>query len=361
MLLFHAYIGIARYMVEVVVHETDSDSLPEGMRVIQAYDIDGVQSDISDKPLEVVIGTVDGKAREFQRTHIVVDRLQERRQSRFVIPLPTRTNDELVVAGGVIAIIGGTAAGKTVLLNQGILPSFQHTEHYTYMEDPIYARTLLVGTPHSLLAHIAHYVAIAAMGGQVPVIAADSFREFMYLAGEGTGEGGLNMNIPVQITALSNLLEQVGILMFATINPLLDSESRQDQFLRLVRNFEASATGTLMVQLNTQSNERVLSWSTRGRLNPTRPVGSGIVRELITASIEDLEFQDNSNVAPITQTILDSAPRASSKAGSYYERLAKQTEIEFIDDEEVAVTGQEDQRTFDGDGALNSLLDELRN
>lgn len=204
-----------------------------------------------------------------------VDFLKEINPRILHIKTPFSTNKlkTLGLEPGMFVILGGTGSGKSTLVqelmneNQGEKKLVIHAEPLShpaidpqYDKDPVYT-----SAAEYLLAEFAKF-----LFSDEDILFIDSFREFNYMSGGGTGKGGTNMGLFAELTKLSNLAAQFGKHVIGVHNPLaVDPEI--ERFL--LSNMESSMPG--VIHLPEVGKAKVVM---RGVLYPTREAHETTIR-----------------------------------------------------------------------------------
>lgn len=201
----------------------------------------------------------------------------------YSLTLPTTREDIILINAGVIAVVGGTESGKTYFLGGGLTPSIREqgipVTHVTYGEDVVTAGSTLAWDPLDLLHILAAEAIVAATNKEKRVVIVDSIREFVYMGSDGgTGEGGFNMLIPVQTTALSNALSAYGVLAILALNPMV-SEDKPAVLAKVIKDFQSSVN-TMYITRTASQRAGSVKYFLRGELNRDRPIGESFIRDL---------------------------------------------------------------------------------
>lgn len=157
---------------------------------------------------------------------------------------------ESILDHGVIAVLATTGWGKTTFLSKGIVPLLNPKEgkvdYISYLEpfEKIETtRVIYAQRPHEMLLQIAKFI-----NSPDRLAILDSIRSLMYdKSVGGTGEGGTDAYIPVQLTALSNVLNVCGKTLMIAVNPVIEGTDEKEiaRFDRLVKAFESSVPGVI--------------------------------------------------------------------------------------------------------------------
>jgi hypothetical protein len=238
--------------------------------------------------------------------------------------LPLQSSPSFSIPGGVGVVIGGTNAGKSVFTHNGLKyntlaanPGIKVLD-VTYMEDR-WPEATHVFNPVELVLEMVAAAVQASIRGERLMISVDSFREAMYLQSKSfaAGEGGLSMGFPLQLTALSHIFEDMGVVLVGVVNPMLDSETKREQYDRMVQNFVASVTFTVSLTSETGDRRRA-DWHARGRNNLERPNGESLVLDLknYVPSITAKPASEIDKPAPVSE--IDATTKESTEEGAPY-------------------------------------------
>lgn len=161
-------------------------------------------------------------------------------QETYQTPYNTKSSD--MVAAGMLMIIGTTGAGKTAYTRNHLLPALAEQgypiRYFTFGEDTTYGENGIMDT-RSLLVSLASALLEPGPG----VIAIDSMRFKVYEKSlGGTGEGGMNMHLFAQLTALDEVAKRCGKLLIMTMNPM---DIKEELYGSLVRNLESGIKGVI--------------------------------------------------------------------------------------------------------------------
>lgn len=201
------------------------------------------------------------------------------------IGLPIEGPETYEIDPGISLLLAPTRWGKTYFTVRGVIPA----AYAIYEPDAVRAISYVepyeltpgvamehIADPIQLMVNLAEFV----MNPDQQVLFLDSLRAFVYDASVGgTGEGGMDEYLSVQLTALSNVLARAGKIVFATLNPMISSDNKE-RYDRLVDKIVASVP---LVIVGRQS--RVVDIYQRGVSAPSRSVSNAHVRDLSTPAL----------------------------------------------------------------------------
>lgn len=181
-------------------------------------------------------------------------------------------NGSLNIDCGVGVLLASTGWGKTTYMVKGLYPSIVDGYGESDIDLISFAepfenfgvvKTKIVFRAIDLIKQMCRFI-----NSDSDVLMIDSFRPFLYDQSVGTtGERGIDAFLPVQLTALSNILAVCGKLLFVTLNPMIDAttDKEMERYERLQGSIEASVPFVL-----TGTSKRAATLSLRGFHNPNR-------------------------------------------------------------------------------------------
>lgn len=201
------------------------------------------------------------------------------------IDLPLESSSSFEVDPGLAVLVAPTRWGKTYFTTRGVIPAAyarftpEGVQAVSYVEPyeltPGVAMTH-ISDPVQLLLTIARFICEP----EQEVLFLDSLRAFVYDASVGgTGEGGVDEYLSVQMTALSNVLAREGKMVFATLNPMIAADNKE-RYDRMVDKIVASVPLVIVGR-----QPKVVDIFQRGVSAPQRSVMNAHVRDLTTAVI----------------------------------------------------------------------------
>lgn len=186
------------------------------------------------------------------------------------IQLDARADDrvDILLDCGVTAILAHTQWGKTTYVVYDLIPAMLRSgvaqvrflSFLEPFEDLVFdqsVKTIWCTSHEALFAQIASFIM-----SDDKVCVVDSLRPFIYdQSVGGTAAGGMDAYLPVQLTALSNVMSLLGKHLIVTINPMMPLISNEDRarFYDL-RQRIASSVPTMM----SGEHERKLDITLRG-------------------------------------------------------------------------------------------------
>lgn len=233
---------------------------------------------------------------------------------------------EIPISTGLTVMIAPTGWGKTYFLERYVMDRLPQASLLSFGEprsifvDASWRENngdvIFAANPADMLVRLAEFILLRDdMDSDVLVI--DGLRPFVYGSGlGGTGAGGVDQLLYVQLSALSNVLAASAAAVIASFNPMLPelerTEEYQARFRTVVSSVEASAHG---VWWGNREGNRVLNYSSRGLATEERrarqfhiPDLSADVRPTPVHSLLDLDIP----LHPTTRGSLESRREAET-------------------------------------------------
>jgi archaellum biogenesis ATPase FlaH len=187
-------------------------------------------------------------------------------QSKIMHKVKLSGSTFLYIPKGVIVLMGGSGAGKTVLssyiagqLNRNHDGDIARVLIYNEPELISVTNDIVLTEAYDLIDKLAGFLA-----GSKEVCIIDSIRDLMYTsAGGATGKGGINMAIFSMLTKWDILAQMMGKTIIFNVNPLNTSPEVLDQF-------KEAASGAVTTVINLprlgeiEFTSRNLEWHDRG-------------------------------------------------------------------------------------------------
>lgn len=194
------------------------------------------------------LSSKDGSIESGIRSLSMTDFVPESTPPTFISDIGVQEEQQFNLTPGVNVILGGTESGKTTyakhILQRALKENNLKGDYINFVEEVTWPE-VAISDELELHQKISDF-----LESDLDYLFIDSFRFYIYNSrGGSTGKGGQNMSIYAELTALDNVVNRYGKMLFILFNPL----SADDEAYESVKdNIKASVKGTFIVDKNRQ-------------------------------------------------------------------------------------------------------------